>query len=177
MDDDMNLNEISPHLRLKISPRARRMALRLDTHARVVQLVVPKRASLDRAAIVRPVITSPRIEHHIDGLPKPVRASAMVRSCRSVARRSKINIHYKKELTKTTITLKKKVLSVYTNKRDPSARIRRFLCTYAEEKLTQMAKRKANKIGKGRSPPSRSAIPKPRWGSCSEDHKLSSAGA
>ena len=62
----MDLNEISPHLRLKVSPRARRMALRLDSHARVVQLVVPKRANLHRAFDFARH-NQAWIEHHIKG--------------------------------------------------------------------------------------------------------------
>ena len=38
--------DISPDLNLKINPRAKRLALRLDPKKRVVNLVVPKRGSM-----------------------------------------------------------------------------------------------------------------------------------
>ena len=83
-----------------------------------------------------------------------------------------IRVHYRPELKDTRIVLNTKVLSVYTNKRDPSARIKRFLIGLAEEKLSKLAIRKAAKIGK-----SITAIKvrdtKTRWGSCSEDRNLS----
>jgi predicted metal-dependent hydrolase len=166
----MNLHEISPHLRLKISPRARRMALRLDTHARIVQLVVPKRASMDRALDFA-LHNQEWIEHHIGGLPAAVKFKDGV-VLPLFGKDIKINVHYRKDLKDTTITLKATVLSVYTNKRDPSPRIKRFLATLAEEKITGIARRKAGKIGKEIT-----AIKvrdtKSRWGSCSEDRKLS----
>lgn len=170
MDGDMNLTEISPHLRLKISPRARRMALRLDSHARVVQLVVPKRANLDRAFDFARH-NQDWIENHIGGLPKQVQfrdGSILPLFGKDI----RINIHYKKELKETRIVLKKKVLSVYTNKRDPSARIRRFLWNLAQERLERIATRKAARIGKTIASV-KVRDTKTRWGSCSEDRNLS----
>ena len=41
--------EISPRLKLSVSERAKRMALRLDPQNRLVHLVVPKRASMRTA--------------------------------------------------------------------------------------------------------------------------------
>ncbi len=146
------------------------MALRLDSHERVVQLVVPKRASLDRAFDFARYNQS-WIEHHIGNLPKIVlfRDGAILPL---FGTEIKINIHYKKELKETTITLKKRVLSVYTNKRDPSARIKRFLYALAEEKITKIARRKAARIGKEITS-IKVRDTKSRWGSCSEDRKLS----
>lgn len=166
----MDFDEISPHLRLKVSPRARRMALRLDTHARVVQLVVPKRASLHRAFDFARH-NQAWIERHISDLPKQIKFvdGAIIPL---FGNDIEIRVHYRKELKQTRIALTKKVLSVYTNKRDPAARIRRYLIALAEEKLTKLATRKAARIGKTITSV-KVRDTKTRWGSCSEDRKLS----
>ena len=67
----MDFSTISPHLHVKISPKAKRLALRLDSHARRINLVVPKRASLKKAYEFAE-LNQEWITDKINALPEPV---------------------------------------------------------------------------------------------------------
>src|SRR5687768_3253321 len=119
------LSRISPYLELKVNKRARRMALRLDTRRRVVNLVVPPRARLTKAYdfarenkdwIQEKLATLPDLVPFEDGAIIPV-----------LGRNRTFHIFYDRELKTTNIILKPNELIVVTNKKDPSSRITRFL--------------------------------------------------
>lgn len=163
-------SDISPRLKLSISQRAKRMALRLDHRKQVVHLVVPKRASLQTAYLfaeshkewIREKLNElPRQIPFIDGEMVPV-----------FGRERKIIVLYNEALKRTDIYLKKDEILVLTNKPDPSVRIRRFLMELAREKLTEMSLEKAalirRKIKDVAVKDTRS-----RWGSCAEDGDIS----
>ena len=63
--------EISPRLKLNLSDRAKRLALRLDPHNRVMHLVVPKRSSM-RTAYLFAEQHKDWIREKLRDLPKPV---------------------------------------------------------------------------------------------------------
>ena len=67
----VDFTTISPHLSVKISPKAKRLALRLDSRTRKVNLVIPKRASLQKAYEFAESYQD-WINDKIDGLPCPV---------------------------------------------------------------------------------------------------------
>lgn len=162
-------SDISPSLNLKINPRAKRMALRVDTHKRVVNLVIPKRTSLRSAYlfafehqywIKQKVAEMPEIIDYIDGAEIKILGKAIT-----------IKVTHRSTLRKTDITLKNNELLVSTNKEDPSLRIRRFIINYAKEKLSELSEEKAGQIGKK----IHSVTVKDtssRWGSCSYDGKI-----
>ncbi|MEM7618378.1 MAG: SprT family zinc-dependent metalloprotease [Pseudomonadota bacterium] len=163
-------SDISPALTLKINPRAKRMALRVDAHKRVVNLVIPKRASL-RSAYMFALEHKYWIRQKIDEMPEVIDYVDGAR-IKILGQRYKISIRYDHSLKKTAISLKDNELLVLTNKRDPSSRIRRFIINMAKERLTTLANEKAASIDKKiHSVTVRDTVS--RWGSCSSDGKLS----
>lgn len=162
--------DISPDLKVCLSARAKRMALRLDPKNRQVQLVIPKRASMKTAYLfaeqhkdwIREKIRNlPDQIHFRDGEIIPV-----------FGRDRRIIVLYNTALKRTDISLKKDEIIVMTNKPDPSGRIRRFLMETSRQKLTELSLEKAEllrrKVTDVQVKDTRS-----RWGSCSEDGRLS----
>lgn len=162
--------EISPRLKVQISPRARRMALRLDPKHRVMHLVVPKRASL-RSAFKFAEENREWIREKLRALPRqvPFRDGAVLPV---LGRDRQIVILYNETLKYTDIILRKDEIVVLTNKLDPSVRIKRFLIDLAKEKITEMSYEKSSLIRR-RISDIQVKDTKSRWGSCSEDGKIS----
>lgn len=162
--------DISPDLSLKINPRAKRMALRVDPKKRKVKLVLPVDANMSRAYefalehkywIREKIAELPELIHFVDGAVLSI-----------LGEDTTIQITYDKALRSTEISLKNNVLSVSTNKEDPSKRIKRFLVNLAKEKLTALSNEKAAKINEKISGIDvKDTIS--RWGSCSHDNRLS----
>lgn len=165
-----NLARIHPDLQLRVSKQARRMALRLDSKKRVVYLVVPSRTRVDKA--YRFAWNNREWIHtHIEGLPQPVpfEHGAVLPL---YGKQVRIKVNFDPERRTTSIRLEDNRLIVDTNKDDPSSRIERFLRQYALESLSELAERKAERIGKRiRSVQVRDT--KSRWGSCGQDGELS----
>lgn len=162
--------EISPRLKLSVSERAKRMALRLDPRSRTVQLVVPKRANL-RTAYLFAEQNKEWIREKLRDLPRqvPFKDGEILPI---FGRDRMIIVLYNPALKGTEIILKKDELLVMTNKADPSVRIRRFLQDLAREKLTELSLEKAHlvrrKLADVQVKDTRS-----RWGSCTEDGRIS----
>jgi len=165
-----DLKSIHPRLELKISPRARRLALRLDSKRQIVNLVVPKRASLRKAYDFARQHTS-WIEEKITALPPPIiLTDGLVVSV--LGRDRTIRIVRPDGLKRTTITMRDDAILIETNKDDPSPRLIRFLKEQIKEKLTELSCEKAAKIGKTiKSVSVRDT--RSRWGSCAKDGNLS----
>lgn len=164
------LAAIHPALRFRISARAKRLALRLDPKSGAVYLVMPKRASFQKALdFARQYqgwinthasdITPPIAFQH--GITIPVLGSDRI-----------IRITINPDLKRTSIHLENDALIVFTNKDDPAARITRFLKTLARTEITRLVREKAAIIDRNvthiqiRDTTS-------RWGSCSPDGGLS----
>jgi hypothetical protein len=163
-------DEISPDLVLKINPRAKRLALRVDPRHHKVNLVIPKRASM-RSAYHFALENKYWIREKLADLPRP-KPLVDGETIQIFGQKIKINVTYDKTLKITTIYLTENELVVHTNKEDPSQRITRFLKNMVREAITELAHEKAAKIDK--------TIQKieikdtiSRWGSCSHDGKLS----
>lgn len=158
------------HVKIKHSPRAKRLALRLDPKERVVNLVVPKGMSLKKAQkfadehqawIAEKIAELPPLIPYEDGRILPV-----------LGRDRMIDLYVDPGLKRTDISLQDQYLHVRTNKDDPSSRIERYLKNLARDVLSDMAREKALQIGKKiKSISIRDT--KSRWGSCAEDGALS----
>lgn len=165
----VDFSEISPHLHVKISPKAKRLALRLDGRARRVNLVIPARASLKKAYEFAE-LNQHWIADKIKALPEPVPfvdgsiipVFGINRTVRIVAAGGRIT-HV--ELTDTEIR-------VTTPLDDPSPRIGRFLRALAAEELGKLAHAKAASLNKTLKTFTVRDM-KSRWGSCSLDGRMS----
>lgn len=158
------------NLVVKVSPRAKRMALRLDPQSRVVHLVVPKRARMENAYRFA-LQHEDWIYERLSELPAPVPFEDGEKLPVFGVKRM-IDIYYDPDYRKTEIELLSKDLRVWTNKEDPSGRIKRFLKEEARQHMTDLAHEKAEQIGK-RVKEVTIRDTKSRWGSCSEDGKIS----
>jgi predicted metal-dependent hydrolase len=135
-----DFNEISPHLDVRVSARARRMALRLDPKTRRINLVIPKRASL-RKAYEFAHDHKEWIAHKIFSLPSPIpfadgeKLPLLDRTVtiRVVPSNSRI----------TRIAFEEDTLCVQTRLDDPSPRIARFLREHAFQELRPPRRRQS----------------------------------
>lgn len=165
-----NLSRIHPGLELKVSPQARRMALRLDTQRRVMYLVVPSHTRTEKAYDFA-LQYRDWIKENLSALPAPIpfEDGAIIPV---FGKKVRISVAYDPDLNKTDISLDRNILHVFTNKEYPSRRIERFLRELAFEKIEQIAYRKAACIGEGiKSVNVRDT--KTRWGSCNHRNEIS----
>ncbi len=164
------LSDIHPALRLRINPRARRIALRLDNSNRVMNLVVPKRFSMKKARIFA-LEHQGWIKQKLEELPAQIQFEHGTKVPVLGALRT-VNINYDTTLKITNIALNSNEIMVSTNQEDPTNRITRFLKREARATLSGLASEKAAEINK-----TISAIQirdtKSRWGSCGPDGRIS----
>lgn len=164
------LADIHPALRHRQSKRARRVALRLDTKNRVMNLVIPAHMNLRKAEdfarrhekwIQQRLADLPAPIRFVDGTVIPLLGGDKI-----------IKITYSNTLKKTDISLKNNILSISTNKEDPTTRILRFLKNEAHATLDNLAREKGAIIGKTIDNVTVRDT-KSRWGSCSSDGNIS----
>lgn len=164
------LAEIHPALELRISKRARRVALRLDPDRRIVRLVVPERLGKKKA------LNFARnhqawIEEKLAALPKPIYLDHGVTIPVFGIERS-IDLTIDPDLKRTSISLLQNNIRISSNREDISGRLVRYLKNLIKEEVTLLAGKKAKQIDK----PIKSIQvrdTKSRWGSCGPDGQLS----
>lgn len=164
-------SSLGEHIVIKRSTRARRLALRLDSKARVFNLVVPKRVSL-KAAENFAYQHQDWIDEQLAMLPESI-SFINGRTIPVFGRDTRLVIDFDDELKRTKIEfVGDDVLLVQTNLEDVSPRIVRFLKAEAKKRLTILAEEKAAYIGKTVTQVSVRDT-KSRWGSCSVDGSIS----
>ncbi len=157
------------YVRVKKSPRAKRLSLRLDTKERVFYLVLPKGVSMGRAKAFADKHDE-WMRERLEALPALTpfadeQGFPLLGTWRTI----EVTKHDKK---RTVIELEDRKLKVLTHLDDPSPRIQRFLKEYAKEIMAPIAQEKALKIDKLISN-LQVRDTKSRWGSCSHDGKMS----
>ena len=164
----MDFSTISPHLHVKISPKAKRLALRLDSHARRVNLVIPKRASLKKAYEFAE-LNQHWIHDKISALPEPVPFidGAVIPL---MGKKYKLTIEKSPE-KRTKIDILFDTVRVVTNIDDCAPRINRTLRKYAEENLRLLSINKATELNRELKSFCVRDM-KSRWGSCSKDGRM-----
>jgi len=150
------------------STRAKRLALRLDTKARIIRLVVPKGVS-ERKAHKFALKHEDWIIDKIDELP-PLIPFENGRIIPILGQNYRILV--RRDSRATEITRQDNTLLVRTNKAaDISKRVTSYLKKLAKEELAILAHEKAERIMK----PIRDVTvrdTKSRWGSCGSDGKI-----
>jgi predicted metal-dependent hydrolase len=170
LNNPPDLEDIHPCLRLRMSKKAKRIALRLDNKSNHIHLVVPHRTSLFKAYnfakkhenwINEKYNELPTPIPFIDGNELPIMGQPIT-----------LDIFSCNTLKRTDIVLKNNILSVKSNKENPSPRITRFLRQKAKTHLSELAHKKADIIQK-EIKDIKIKDTKSRWGSCSPDNVLS----
>lgn len=166
----IDLAYISPRLELKISRRARRIALRLDSASRVMNLVVPVRFNMKKAEKFA-LEHREWIREKLADLPAPVPFThgAVIPV---LGRARQLDITYDPALKITTITMDEDRITVSTNQQDPANRIARFLKNEARTHFSRLAHEKAVLIKK-QIKEVQIRDTKSRWGSCGPDGRIS----
>lgn len=164
----VDFTTISPHIFVKISPKAKRLALRLDGRARRVNLVIPKKASLKKAYEFAE-LNSAWIKDKIEGLPRPVPyTNGTILPIMGINRTLRILNNGGKT---TQITLTDAELIVISPLDDVTPRIGRYLRNLALEKLGELAHLKASQLNRKLSKFVVRDM-RSRWGSCSTDGRM-----
>lgn len=164
----VDFSTISPHLNVRISPKAKRLALRLDAHAGCINLVIPERASLKKAYEFAE-LNQKWIENKISALPLPVPfADGQVIPLMGKPHEIRITKTVKKY---TEIKILDGIIQVNTQLESPATRIQRFLRTYAQNELNKRANEKAARLNRTLSSFCIRDM-KSRWGSCSIDGRM-----
>jgi len=164
----VDFTTISPHIHVKISPKAKRLALRLDGRARRVNLVIPPKASLKKAYEFAE-LNQAWIKDKIESLPHPV--PYIDGTILPIMGENK-TLRIVKTSSKTTqIKLTATELIVTTPLDDAAPRIGRFLRNLALEKLGELSHAKASQLNRKLSKFVVRDM-KSRWGSCSTDGRM-----
>lgn len=165
-----DFSAISPHLDVRISPRARRLALRLDSARRRVCLIVPKRASLKNAYLFA-FENRLWIEEKISLVPDRIGLAVDGASFPLLGRDVTVAIERDPAHRLTRIALEGDTLLIKSRLDDLEPRLTRWLKQLAATEFEKLAQEKAARIGKAVSHLSVRDM-KTRWGSCSVDGRM-----
>lgn len=152
------------------NPRARRLALRLDSSRGIVRLVVPPGISMKKAHEFA-ALNRDWIENQVGKLPSPVpfcdgQVLPILEKDRT------LDIFQDKELRTTKVSMDTHFITVRTPLENPQSRVTRYLKKIFKAEIETLASLKAQTIGKTiRSISLRDT--RSRWGSCSSDGNLS----
>ena len=161
-------DELPSHVNLRISSRARRLALRLDAQKRVFDLVVPQGMSM-RHALNFVQDHEQWMEERLAELPSPIYFEDGVSI--PVLGQDRV-IEVIDTPMRPAIQLKEDRLLVRANDASTGPRIERFLKKRAQQELDILSREKAASIGQSVNKVT-VRDPKTRWGSCTSEGSLS----
>ena len=155
---------------VKRSKRAKRVALRLDPVERVINLVVPQKMPIEKAYFFAKEHEN-WVRETLDNLAPPIpfkHGTALPIFGDEIL----LDIQYDPKLKRTSLKQYDDVLVVKTYQDDPTNRITTHLKKIARNGLADIASEKADIINKTISKITIRDT-KSRWGSCSQDGKIS----
>lgn len=155
---------------IKRSKQARRVALRLDPVERVINLIIPERMPL-RTAYNFARQHEDWVRKTLEKLPNAI-AFTHGTVLPVFGDRVHLDIEIDPLLKRTTLKQYDDILSIKTYQEDPSTRITSHLKKIARSGLADIASEKAGMIGKEIKTVNIRDT-KSRWGSCSQDGKMS----
>ncbi|HRC27104.1 MAG TPA: DUF45 domain-containing protein, partial [Alphaproteobacteria bacterium] len=155
-----------PPVTLRVSSRARRMALRLDPSTRAVHLIVPARASLKRAYDFAREHAG-WIDRRLAALPEPIPFEDGA-ALPIFGRLRRVRVCVDPSCRATQMDLQDDFISVTLRREgmDVSGRLRRQMIRWSAQALEEMAEEKAQRIGKTIGTV-QVRDTRSRWGSCS----------
>lgn len=165
-----DFSAISPHLDVRISDRAKRLALRLDASKRRVYLVVPKRASLKNAYLFA-FEHRAWIEEKINAIPAGIALAQDGAEIPVLGKARRVVIDRENATRVTDITLNDTTLRIHSRLDDLEPRVTRYLKKVAAEEFLKLSQVKAESIGK-KVTNLTVRDTKTRWGSCSTDGRM-----
>lgn len=165
-----DFSAISPYLDVRVSDRAKRLALRLDASKRRVWLVVPKRASLKNAYLFA-FEHRAWIEEKINAIPAGIPLAQDGAEIPVFGKNRTVRITKENATRLTEITLGDDTLDIRSRLDDLEPRITRYLKKIAAEEFLKLSQAKAETIGKQVTNLTLRDT-KTRWGSCSTDGRM-----
>lgn len=164
----VDFSDISPHLHVKLSPKAKRLALRLDPRTRRVNLVIPPRASLKKAYEFAEQ-NKGWIAAKINDLPEPIPYThGTILPLFGIPCTLRIE-NGDSKITRITHTATDMVIT--TQREDIAPRISRHIKSLAASELEKRCRAKAREINKNLAAVTVRDT-KSRWGSCSIDGRI-----
>ena len=162
--------ELPRGVQLRHSKRSKRMALRLNPKKRVIELVIPPRASTAQAQlflashqdwIAKTLASLPQSFIFEDGAQMPLFGA-------------NVTLNFSDQISHKSpkIALEESILTISANLNEPQLRLKRFIKAEIKDLLTRLSIEKAEEIGKTvKSVTVRDTSS--RWGSCSPDGAIS----
>jgi predicted metal-dependent hydrolase len=167
---DIDLSHINPALRLKLSSRAKRFSLRLDSKTKRMNLIVPKRNSIRQAFLIKQAVLFAEmnqkwIEEKLADLSPLIQFThgQTIPFCGHM-----LTLIVKQDTSRKTILIQQEnnFLNIHTPHLDFSPRLVRYFKKHAHDYFSKIAQEKASTLNRSVHTLKLRDMSS-RWGSCS----------